>query len=202
MKGCLSLIIKIIVLVLVFFGLVHLGVIDYIKEKIEQRATVSQEQMVDKTKDVVDLSQIDDEYSIDKNLKILKNRMIVAEHNATGQKMIIIEPIKEDILTKEDIKDKDLQKKLEDAIKKYKYQLVKFDKIEVTKQGEFEGIGQKIPYAKINVEISNLPVKDMDGIVGVAELENGKNLIIISVNEKGKYSQIITEAFYKKVKNV
>ena len=75
MKGCLSLIIKIIVLVLVFFGLVHLGVIDYIKEKIEQRATVSQEQMVDKTKDVVDLSQIDDEYSIDKNLKILKNSL-------------------------------------------------------------------------------------------------------------------------------
>ena len=202
MKGCLSLIIKIIIAVLVFFGLVHLGVIDYIREKIEQRTTVSQEQMVDKTKDVVDLSQIDDEYSIDKNLKILKNRMIIAEHNATGQKMIIIEPRNEDILTKEDIKDKDLQKKIEDAVKKYKYQLVKFDKIEVIKQGEFEGIDQKIPYAKINVEISNLPVKDMDGIVGVAESENGKNLIIISVNEKGKYSQIITEAFYKKVKNV
>ncbi len=202
MKGCLSLIIKTIIAVLVFFGLVHLGVIDYIREKMEQRTTVSQEQMVDKTKDVIDLSQIDDEYSIDKNLKILKNRMIVAEHNATGQKMIIIEPKNEDILTKEDIKNEDLQKKLEDAVKKYKYQLVKFDKIEVIKQGEFEGMEQKIPYAKVNIEISNLPVKDMEGIVGVAELENGKNLIIISVNEKSKYSQIITEAFYKKVKNV
>lgn len=202
MKGCLSLIIKTIIAVLVFFGLVHLGVIDYIREKMEQRTTVSQEQMVDKTKDVIDLSQIDDEYSIDKNLKILKNRMIVAEHNATGQKMIIIEPKDEDILTKEDIKNEDLQKKLEDTVKKYKYQLVKFDKIEVIKQGEFEGIEQKIPYAKVNIEISNLPVKDMEGIVGVAELENGKNLIIISVNEKSKYSQIITEAFYKKVKNV
>ena len=29
---------------------------------------------------------------------------------------------------------------------------------------------------------------------------NDKNLIVISVNEKGKYSQIITEAFYKQVK--
>ena len=34
----------------------------------------------------------------------------------------------------------------------------------------------------------------------VAELENGKNLIVLSANEKGKYSQIITDAFYKKVK--
>ena len=37
-------------------------------------------------------------------------------------------------------------------------------------------------------------------LVGVAELENGKNLIVISVNEKGKYSQIIADGFYSKVK--
>ena len=43
-------------------------------------------------------------------------------------------------------------------------------------------------------------MKDVEGILGVAELENGKNLIIISVNEKGKYSQIIADAFYKQVK--
>ncbi|MBQ8886318.1 MAG: hypothetical protein IJY61_01275 [Candidatus Gastranaerophilales bacterium] len=48
--------------------------------------------------------------------------------------------------------------------------------------------------------VSNLPIKDVEGIVGVAELEGGKNLIIISVNEKGKYSQIITDGFYNKVK--
>lgn len=200
MKGCFSLIIKTIIAVLVFFGLVHLGVIDFIKEYINERNNPSQEQMVDKAKDVVDLSEIDDEYTIDKNLKILKNRMIIAEHNATGQKMIMIEPCKENILSKEDIQDDKIQEKLENTVKKYKYQLIKFDKIEVTKHGTLEGLEQKIPYAKASVEISNLPVKNMEGIIGVAELDNGKNLIVISVNEKGKYSQIIADAFYKKVK--
>lgn len=200
MKGCLSLIIKTIIAVLVFFGLVHIGAIDFIKEKINEKTNPPQEQIIDKAKDVVDLSEIDNEYMIDKNLKVLKNRMIIAEHNATGQKMIIIEPSKENIFTKEDIEDDTVQEKLENAVKKYKYQLVKFDKIEVTKHGTMETMGQTVPYAKANVEISNLPVKDMEGIISVAELENGKNLIIISVNEKGKYSQIITEAFYKKVK--
>ena len=89
MKGCLSFIIKTIIAVLVFFGLLHLGVIDFIKDKIDEHKNVSQEEMVEKTKDIIDLSQIDDEYSIDKNLKILKNRMIIAEHNASGQKMIM-----------------------------------------------------------------------------------------------------------------
>ena len=128
--------------------------------------------------------------------------MIIAQHNATDQKMIMIEPKDETILTKEDINSEKLQEKIDGIINKYKYQVVKFDKIEVNKQGEMEGLDQKIPYAKVKAEISNLPIKDIEGIVGVAELENGKNLIVISVNEKGKYSQIITDAFYKKVKNV
>lgn len=200
MKGCLSLIIKTVIAVLVFFGLMHLGVFDYIKNKIDEHKGAQQEQILDKTKDVVDLSQIDDEYSVEKNLKLLKNRMIIAEHNATGQKMIMIEPRNGDILTKDDITSDGLQEKIDSLLKKYKYQLIKFDKFEVSKKGNLSGIGQKIPYAKVNIQVSNLPVKELEGIVGVAEAENGKNLIVVSVNQKGKYSQIITDAFYKKVK--
>ena len=200
MKGCLSFIFKTIIAVLVFFGLLHLGVIDFIKDKIKEKTGDSKQEMVEKTKDVLDLSAIDDEYTIDKNLKILKNRMIVAEHNASGQKMIMVEPSKEDIFTKADIESDDLQSKLEQAANKYKYKLVKFEKIEVEKKGTMDALNQKVPYAKVSVEISNLPMKDLTGIIGVAELENGKNLIVISVNEKDKYSQIITDAFYKQVK--
>ena len=200
MKGCFSLIIKTVIAVLVFFGLLHLGVIDFIKDKINESKSPSQEQMLEKTKDIIDLSNIDDEYTIDKNLKVLKNRMIIADHNASGQKMIMIEPAKEDILTKEDIKSDNLQAKIENAINKYKYKPVKFDKIEVSKKGSLTGINQDIPYAKITAEIANLPIKDIEGIVGVAQLKNGKNLIIISINEKGKYSQIIANTFYGQVK--
>ncbi|MBQ4078277.1 hypothetical protein IJD15_03770 [bacterium] len=201
MKGCLTIIYKTIIAVLVFFGLLHLGVIDFIKDKLEERnGGVSQEKMLEETKDVIDLSNVDGEYTIDKNLKVLKNRMIVAEHNATGQKMIMIEPRKENILTKEDITSENIQEKIESTLQKYKYQLVKFENIKVTKKSEMQGVGQKVPYVKVSAEISNLPMKDVEGILGVAELSNGKNLIVISVNEKGKYSQIITDAFYKQVK--
>lgn len=200
MKGCLSLIIKTVIAVFVFFGMLHLGIIDFIKDKIESYQNSSQERVIEKTKDIIDLSDIEDEYTIEKNLKILKNRMIIAEHNATGQKMIMIEPNNGDILTKEDIKSDKIQEKIDNILEKYKYKVVKFDKVEVVKTGEFQCLNQNVPYVKIIAKVSNLPIKDIEGIVGAAELDNGKNLILISVNEKGKYSQIITDAFYKKVK--
>lgn len=199
MKGCLAIIIKTVIAVLVFFGLLHLGVIDFIKDRIAD-FTSDKPAVTEEVNDIVNLEDINDEYTIDKDLKILKNRMIIAEHNATGQKMIMVEPRNEDILTKEDITADNIQQKLNSIINKYKYQVVKFDKVEVTKHGEFEGLNQTIPYVKINAEISNLPIKGYEGILGVAELENGKNLILISVNQNGKYSQIITDAFYEKVK--
>ena len=198
MKGCLSIILKTIIAILVFFGLLHLGVIDFIKDKIEENRTNIEQKAEEE--DVVDLSGIDDEYTVDKDLKVLRNRMIIAEHQATDQKMIMVEPRSEDILTKEDITSGNIQQKLDDIVKKYKNKVVKFDRIEVTKRGEFKGINQTIPYVKVNAEISNLPIKGYEGILGVAELENGKNLIVLSVNQSGKYSQIITDAFYTKVK--
>ena len=203
MKGCLSFIIKTVIAVLVFFGLLHLGVIDWAKEKYNEwqgKDSEKQEKMVDKTKDVADFSEIEDEYSINKNLIFLGNRMVVAEHGATNQKMIMIEPKNENLLTKEDITNEKIEEKINTLVDKYKYKLVKFEKIEVKKAGEMESLNQKVPYVKVVGIVSNLPIKDVEGIVGVAELENGKNLIIISVSEKDKYSQIITDGFYSKVK--
>ena len=203
MKGCLSFVIKTIIAVLVFFGLVHIGAIDWLKEKYQEwqnKEPERQEKMIDKTKDVVDLSEIEEEYSINKNLNWLGNRLVVAEHGATNQKMIMLEPKKEDLLTKEDITSEKIEEKINTLVDKYKFKLVQFEKIEVKKAGEMNTLNQKVPYVKVVGIVSNLPIKDVEGIVGVAELENGKNLIIMSVNEKNKYSQIITDGFYSKVK--
>ena len=199
MKGCLSLIIKTLIAICVFFGLKYLGIIDFIQDKIDTWQGTSQERMLDKTKDIVDLSQIDSEYSIDKSLKILKCRMIIAQHNGTGQRMAILEPLNENMLTKEDIQNGEIYEKVKKMTKKYK--VIKFDKIEITKTDRFYGIEQTIPYAKVEAKIANLPISDFEGIVGAAELKNGMNIIVFAFNEKNKYSQIITEAFFRKVKS-
>ena len=201
MKSFLSLIIKITIAVLVFFGLKYLGVIDYIQEKIGEYNDTSTERNIEKAKDLVDLSEIDDEYTIDKTMKILKKKMVLAQHNASGQKMIIIEANNSDFITKDDIKSDNIQEKIDKFASKYKNKLVKIENVKVTKHSDFYGLNQSIPYVKIKAEISNLPIKDIEGILGIAELDNGKNIMIASFNENKKYSQIITEAFFEKVKN-
>lgn len=201
MKGCLSLIFKTIIAILVFFGLKYLGIIDFIQEKFDEKFNSSLEQLESNAKDFIDLSMIDDEYSIDKNLKILKNRVILAQHNASGQKMFILEVGNNISISKNDITNGNVQEKIDNIVSKYKNKLFQLKKIEVTKQDSFYGIDQSIPYVKLKAEVLNLPIKDIEGIFGVAELNNGQNIVIISINEKNKYSQIITDAFFKKVKN-
>ncbi len=196
MKGCLGLIFKAVIVVLVFFGLLHLGVIDWITEKINNQN--SQEAMIDKTKDVIDFSNIDEEYTIQKNLNLVKSRIIFAEHNATGQRFIMIQPKKDSILTKEDIESDELQDKINKALSE-KQQIIKIDELTITLRGEMQGIGQTIPYAKAELKISGLPFKDQQGIIAVATTKADKDILIIAVNEKGKYSQIITDSFFSKV---
>lgn len=200
MKGCLSFIFKVIIAILVFYGLVHIGAIDFIKEKINEYNNPSQEKIIEQSKDVVDLSEISDEYNVEKNFEILNNKMIIAEHEATGQKMLIVEPSKANILTAEDITSPNLQEKLNNIATKKQYKFIKLEKLEVTQQSTMQGINQKIPYAKVTAEISNLPIDALEGIIGTAKTKDGKDIIVVSISEKGKYSQIITEAFYNKVK--
>ncbi|MBQ3641704.1 hypothetical protein II906_07270 [bacterium] len=194
MKGCFGLFLKGIIVVLVFFGLMYLGVIDWVKEKIDNNN--SPEAMIEKTKDVVDFSNIDEEYTIKKNVNLIKKRFILAEHGATGQKFIMIQSKDNNILSKEDISSDNLQDKITQSLPE---KILKIEDITITKRGEMQGMNQTIPYAKAELNISGLPLKDQEGIIGVAETKSGENLLIIAVNNKGKYSQIITDSFFSKV---
>ena len=200
MKGCLSFIIKTAAVILIIFGLKYLGIIDFVKDKIQERSSAPQAEKIEKAKDIVDLSEIGDEYIVDKNFKILKTKVLLVQHSASGQKIAIFEPKEGKMFTKEDLKSPDVQQKIDEFLKKNKNKLLQAENVEVVKQGNFEGLNQTIPYVRIRAELSGLPLKDIEGIASAAELNNGKKLIIIAFAEKGKYSQIITEAFAEKIK--
>ena len=63
-----------------------------------------------------------------------------------------------------------------------------------------KAMGQTVPYAQFQADVTNLPVKTLRGIIAVAQDNEGKSKILVSANEQGKYSQIIAEQFFKKVK--
>ncbi len=198
--GCLKFIIKLAIIILAIIGFVSLGGWDWINKNWHPFEKPSQEALIEKSKDVADFSKIPDEYEIAKSANILGYRAVLAEHDATGQKLAVINQNKTLNLTKKDFKDGNLKKKIDNINEKLQYQYIHIENFKITKQGTMQTMGQTVPYAQFEAEVTNLPFQKIKGIISVAEDKNGKDKIIISANQNNKYSQIIAEQFFKKVK--
>ena len=60
--------------------------------------------------------------------------------------------------------------------------------------------GQESPYVRFNAKIKKLPIGEISGIISVTENKNGEARTLVSVNEKNKYSQLISDEFFRKIK--
>ena len=60
--------------------------------------------------------------------------------------------------------------------------------------------GQEVPYVRFRAKLKKLPIGEIGGVISVVKDENGNDKILVSANEKDKYSQLITNEFFKAVK--
>ena len=125
---------------------------------------------------------------------------VVAEHKASGQKLLVIDTNNKPILTKEDIKSENIEEKLLNLTKKVKYQTFQVEDLKVTKRGTMNSYGKEAPYVRFEARPQKLPIGDVAGIISVAENKEGEQRLLISANEKKKYSQLISDEFFKAVK--
>ena len=114
--------------------------------------------------------------------------------------MFVVDSGEKQILTENDIKSDNVEEKLYKAVSKIKYQAVSVDDLKVTKHGTMHSYGKEVPYVKFEARVKKLPIGDVGGIISVAETKDGKPRLLISANEKNKYSQLISDEFFKKVK--
>ena len=198
--GCLKLLIKIVIIVFAIIGFRATGCWDWCVKTFHLNEKPNQESMIEKSRDVADFSSIPDEYEIAKSANILGYSAVIAEHDATGQKFAVVNENKGLKLTKQDFKDGSLKKKIDAVNKKLEYQYIHVENFRILKQGTMKAMGQTVPYAQFQADVTNLPVKTLKGVIAVAQDDEGKSKILVSANEKGKYSQIIAEQFFKKVK--
>ena len=198
--GCLKFIIKVAIVVLAIIGFRAIGGWDWVVKTWHPFEKPTQESMIEKSKDVADFSKIPEEYEISKSANILGYRAVVAEHNATGQKMAVVNQNKTIKLSQDDFKNGNLEKKINDINKKLSYQYIHIENFKITKQGTMQSMNQTVPYARFEADVTNLPVKDIKGLIAVAKDVNGKDKILVSANQGDRYSQIISEQFFKMVK--
>lgn len=198
--GCLKFIVKVIIVIFAIIGFKSVGGWDWIKTNIHPFEKPSQESLVEKSMDVADFSKIPEEYELSKSTNILGFRAVIAEHDASGQKMAVVNENKKIKLSQEDFKNGKLENKINDINQKLHYQYVHVENFKIVSQGTMQTMGQSAPYARFEADVTNLPMKHIKGVVAVAKDNDGKSKILVSANQGDKYSQIIAEQFFRKVK--
>lgn len=198
--GCVKNIFKAVILVLAAIGFVSIGGKDYMINLWNHYTNPPQDIMLERAKKVGDFSQVPDEYEIDKAASALGYNGVLAEHRSSGQKLIVVDSGKKPLLTPQDFDDGSADKKLEDLTNKLKYQFVNIQDLKITKRGKMDVFGQRTKYIRFQAKANKLPIGELEGIISAVETQDGKIKIIASANEKGKYSQIVSEQFFKNVK--
>ena len=173
--GCLKNVTRSIFLTVVAVGFIAFGGQKWINEGINNFLHPTHDVILERAKKVGDFSKIDKEFEIEKAAGIMGYNAVVAEHKASGQKMVVVDTAKKKILTPQDIKA-------------------------VTEKGTMTTYGQKVPYAKFRAKIKKLPIGEISGIVSVVEDEKGNDKILVSINQGEKYSQLISNEFFKVIK--
>lgn len=198
--GCLKNIFKAVIIVFAIIGFMSLGGQDYVVKTWNDYFNPPQDVMLERAKKVGNFSHIGDEFEIDKATSALGYNGVLAEHKSTGQKMIIVDSGKKPLLTPEDFKENKVEEKLQDLTQKFKYSVVNVQDLKVTKKGHIKAFGQSAPYVRFSATISKVPGGEVEGIISAVKTKSGESRVMVSANEKNKYSQLIAQDFFKNVK--
>ena len=188
------------ILVMVIVGFNAIGGQKYVEQISSSVTGFLQQRAEENAKKMGNFSSLHEEFQIDNTVNLLGYKAVIAEHKVSGQKMCIIDSGKKPLLTQEDIKSSNLDKKMKDLTDKYKNQLISFQEINVTSRGTMKVYGKFVPYAKFEAKSKKLPFSDLAGVVASVKTSDNSEKLAISVCEKKKYSQLITDEFFKNVK--
>ena len=187
-------------LVLAIIGFNAIGGQKYVEAVKLSVGNFIQEHALENAKKLGNFSNLNEEFQIDNSVNLVGYKAILAEHKASGQKMIIVDSGKKPLLTQTDIKSDKIDKKLKDLADKFKYQAITIQDVKITDRGTMNVYGRQVPYAKFEAHVTKLPFDDISGIVASVTTSDGSEKLALSISEKKKYSQLITNEFYKGVK--
>ena len=200
MLGCFRKILQILILSLAVIGFLSIGGNEFVIEQYNKFFGSSSENILQRAAKLGDFSNISDEFTIDKAASAFGYHGVLAEHNASGQKIFIIKANKDKIITVEDFKSGNVENKIDFLIKKFRYQALQVEDFNVLKTGTMKAYGKNVPYIRFSAKINKLPIGTIGGIISAVDLGNDDARTIVSLNEDKKYSQLITNEFFKKVK--
>ena len=188
------------ILVLAIMGFNAIGGQKYVEMVKVKVGNFIQEKAVESAKKMGNFSQLNEEFQIENSVNLVGYKAILAEHKASGQKMVIIDSGKKPLLTQADINSDKLDKKMQDLTEKFKYQAITVKDVKIVSRGTVNIYDKNVPYAKFEAKVTKLPFSEISGIISCVTTKDGSEKLAISISEKKKYSQLIANEFFKGVK--
>src|SRR5574344_1007442 len=198
--GCLRKLISALILVLAILGFMSIGGKDYVMNWWNDFNNPPKDVMLERAAKVGDFSHVGEEYEIDRATNVLGYNGVLSEHKASGQKLIVVDGGIKPLLTPNDFETNKVDKKLNDLAKKLNFQSAAVEDIQITRKGTIDTYGETADYVRFKAKVKRLPIKDIEGIVSAVKTEDGKIKVLVSASEAGKYSQLVSDDFFKKIK--
>ena len=161
--SCLKNVTRAIILTGLICGFVALGGKDFLMTQVKNCVNPSHDVVLERAQKVGDFSKINNEFEIEKAAGIMDYKAVLAEHKASGQKMVVVDSGKRALLTQSDITANDAEDRIKQAIQKIKYHSEAVEEFHVTEKGTMTSYGQKVPYVKFNARIKNFRLANFQG---------------------------------------
>lgn len=191
---------KALILVLALAGFNAIGGQKYIEAIVSNIDSFINAHNMSTIEKIGNFSNINEEFEIDRSVNLMGYKAVIAEHKASNQKLVILDTGKKTLLSSDDIQGNGIEEKLQNLSEKFKYQGIRVQNINVVSRGKINIYDQEVPYAKFEAKVSKLPVSDISGMIASVKTSDGSEKLALSLNERKKYSQLITSEFYKEVK--
>ena len=191
---------KALILVLALAGFNAIGGQKYIEAIVSNIDSFINAHNMSTIEKIGNFSNINAEFEIDRSVNLMGYKAVIAEHKASSQKLVILDTGKKTLLSSDDIQGNGIEEKLQNLSEKFKYQGIRVQNINVVSRGKINIYDQEVPYAKFEAKVSKLPVSDISGMIASVKTSDGSEKLALSLNERKKYSQLITSEFYKEVK--
>lgn len=189
----MRLIFKLVILGLIIFGLNYFGVFKYFASK-----NVDNSKRIERAQSIVDLSKMNDEFKINYVFKFLQYNLISISHIGANQKFYIVKCPKNRLFKEEDFNNGILEIKVKEFNKNTSTCFIHLENFNFTQKNILKTSNYIIPYASFQAEVINVPTYGrIRGIIGASDNLVDSNLVFIAYNDSQKYSNILTNEFFK-----
>lgn len=199
--GCLKFIFRTISIILFLFAgflFYVFGGFDWAQKEFNAKFNPSNAVVSEEAQKMADFSKLPKNYELKKAVNMLGVKAVIAEDKKNSQKMALVDTGWAVHISKDDIKSSNIEEQLKGVAQRFE-KVAKIDSLMVSKKSSFKAMGQNVPYVKIKVGVAGNDKQSFEGIIGVATNHDGKDNLIISASEPGKFSQKDAETFFKSV---